>query len=32
MKILDSLGLAKDKLNDIYYRNFEKLTGHTFVK
>ena len=32
IKILDSLGLAKDKLNDIYYRNFEKLTGHTFVK
>jgi aminocarboxymuconate-semialdehyde decarboxylase len=30
IKILDSLGLAKYKLNDIYYRNFEKLTGHTF--
>ena len=32
IKILDSLGMPKDKLNDIYYRNFEKLTGHTFVK
>ena len=25
-------GMPKDKLDDIYYKNFEKLTGHTFVK
>jgi hypothetical protein len=24
--------MPKDKLNDIYYRNFEKLVGRTFVK
>ena len=32
IKILDSLGMPKDKLDDIYYRNFEKLVGHKFVK
>ena len=32
IKILDSLGMPKDKLDDIYYRNFEKLVGQKFVK
>ena len=32
IKILDSLGMPKDKLDDIYFRNFEKLVGQKFVK
>ncbi len=32
IKILESLNMPKDKLDDIYYRNFEKLTGVKFVK
>ena len=27
IKILDSLDMPKEKRDDIYYRNFEKLTG-----
>ena len=32
IKIFDSLGMPKAKLDDIYYKNFEKLTGVKFVK
>lgn len=32
IKILDSLGMPKDKLDDIYFRNFERLVGRKLVK
>ena len=32
IKILDSLGMAKDKLDAIYHGNFETLTGQKFAK
>ena len=32
IKILDGLDMPKDKLDDIYFRNFEKLVGKKLVK
>ena len=32
LRILDSLNLAKDVQEKIFYKNLEKITGKTFVK